>query len=73
MRYTTFGRNAGLRVSELVLGTGNFGTGWGYGQVKRLENVSAIDYGTPHKQIAGTLPRAQGAGTEYISIRPPRA
>lgn len=31
MRYTTFGRNTGLRVSELALGTGNFGTRWGYG------------------------------------------
>lgn len=31
MRYMTFGRNTGLRVSELALGTGNFGTGWGYG------------------------------------------
>jgi len=34
MRYTTFGRNTGLRVSELALGTGNFGTGWGYGSQK---------------------------------------
>ncbi len=25
------GQHTGLRVSELVLGTGNFGTGWGYG------------------------------------------
>ena len=31
MRYTTFGRRAGLRVSEYALGTGNFGTGWGAG------------------------------------------
>jgi aryl-alcohol dehydrogenase-like predicted oxidoreductase len=28
MCYSTFGRNSGLRVSELALGTGNFGTGW---------------------------------------------
>jgi len=28
MRYTTFGRNTGLRVSEYGLGTANFGTGW---------------------------------------------
>lgn len=34
MKYTTFGRNSGLRVSELALGTGNFGTGWGYGAEK---------------------------------------
>lgn len=31
MRYRLFGKHTGLRVSELVLGTGNFGTGWGYG------------------------------------------
>ncbi|WP_097136053.1 aldo/keto reductase [Rhizobium subbaraonis] len=30
MRYRIFGRT-GLRVSQLALGTGNFGTGWGYG------------------------------------------
>ncbi|CAI0942869.1 aldo/keto reductase [Serratia entomophila] len=35
MKYTTFGRNTGLRVSELALGTGNFGTGWGYGSEKQ--------------------------------------
>ncbi len=31
MRYKLFGKHTGLRVSELVLGTGNFGTGWGHG------------------------------------------
>ena len=30
MKYTIFG-NTGLRVSQVALGTGNFGTGWGYG------------------------------------------
>lgn len=30
MKYTSFGRT-GLRVSQVALGTGNFGTGWGYG------------------------------------------
>ncbi|ANZ37924.1 oxidoreductase [Lentzea guizhouensis] len=30
MRYRFLGRS-GLRVSELLLGTGNFGTGWGHG------------------------------------------
>lgn len=30
MNYKAFGKT-GLRVSELALGTGNFGTGWGYG------------------------------------------
>ncbi|WP_149179207.1 aldo/keto reductase [Streptomyces sp. TRM49041] len=36
MRYTTFGRNTGLRVSEYALGTANFGTLWG-GGAKRDE------------------------------------
>lgn len=31
MRYTTFGRRSGLRVSEYALGTGNFGTAWSSG------------------------------------------
>jgi len=31
MNYKIFGRRTGLRVSELVLGAGNFGTGWGHG------------------------------------------
>ena len=31
MRYKLFGTHTGLRVSELVLGTGNFGTRWGHG------------------------------------------
>ena len=31
MRYRLFGRVTGLRVSELALGGGLFGTRWGYG------------------------------------------
>lgn len=31
MNNKIFGRKCGLRVSEMVLGTGNFGTRWGYG------------------------------------------
>ena len=30
MKYASFGKT-GLSVSQVVLGTGNFGTGWGYG------------------------------------------
>lgn len=30
MKYTVFG-STGLKVSQVSLGTGNFGTGWGYG------------------------------------------
>lgn len=42
MKYTTFGRKTGLRVSELALGTGNFGTGWGYGS-ERDEAKAVFD------------------------------
>lgn len=42
MQYTTFGRRTGLRVSELALGTGNFGTGWGHG-AERAEAKSMFD------------------------------
>ena len=31
MRYKVFGEHTGLRVSEVILGTGTFGTRWGYG------------------------------------------
>ncbi len=31
MRYKLFGRGTGLRVAELALGCGTFGTRWGYG------------------------------------------
>ncbi len=31
MRYKVFGQHTGLRVAELVLGAGNFGTRWGHG------------------------------------------
>jgi len=42
MQYTTFGRRTGLRISELALGTGNFGTRWGYGS-EREEAKSVFD------------------------------
>lgn len=31
MDHMTFGRT-GIHLSRLALGTGNFGTGWGYGE-----------------------------------------
>jgi aryl-alcohol dehydrogenase-like predicted oxidoreductase len=42
MRYKIFGRHTGLRVSELALGTGNFGTGWGHG-AERDEAKAVFD------------------------------
>lgn len=42
MRYRLFGRRTGLRVSELALGTGNFGTRWGHGS-ERAESKKVFD------------------------------
>lgn len=40
MRYRPLGQGTGLRVSELALGSGLFGTRWGYGaqpdEVRRM-------------------------------------
>lgn len=45
MRYKLFGQHTGLRVSELVLGTGSFGTRWGHGaepeEARRIFNAYA--------------------------------
>ena len=42
MRYKIFGRRTGLRVSELALGAGNFGTRWGHG-AEREEAKKVFD------------------------------
>jgi aryl-alcohol dehydrogenase-like predicted oxidoreductase len=42
MRYKIFGRRTGLRVSELALGAGNFGTRWGHG-AERNEAKKVFD------------------------------
>ena len=42
MHYKVFGRKTGLRVSELALGAGNFGTGWGHG-AERDEAIRIFD------------------------------
>ncbi|CAH2784947.1 MAG: Oxidoreductase, aldo/keto reductase family [uncultured Paraburkholderia sp.] len=45
MRYRLFGKHTGLRVSELLLGAGNFGTRWGHGaqpdEARRIINAYA--------------------------------
>jgi aryl-alcohol dehydrogenase-like predicted oxidoreductase len=48
MRYKAFGRRTGLRVSELALGAGNFGTGWGHG----TEPDEARPYSTSTLKLA---------------------
>jgi len=42
MRYKNFGRKTGLRISELALGGGNFGTRWGVG-AEREEAKKVFD------------------------------
>ena len=42
MRSKIFGRRTGLRVSELALGAGNFGTRWGHG-AERTEAKKVFD------------------------------
>ncbi|MET0937368.1 MAG: aldo/keto reductase [Luteibacter sp.] len=45
LRYKLFGKHTGLRVSELVLGTGTFGTRWGHGsepdEARRILDIYA--------------------------------
>ena len=43
MRYKVFGKHTGLRVSELVLGTANFGTRWGGHGAERDEARRILD------------------------------
>ena len=66
MRYTTFGRQTGLRVSELALGTGSFG--WGHGaepaEARRLFDRYA-EAGFPHEAMM-----AQGFGLRIAGGRP---
>lgn len=45
LRYKLFGKHTGLRVSEFVLGTANFGTAWGHGtdpdEARRIFDIYA--------------------------------
>ena len=43
MRYKIFGRRTGLRVSELVLGAGSFGTRWGHGAARADAKKTVFD------------------------------
>lgn len=73
MRYLTFGRNNGLRVSEFALGTGNFGTRWGTGDTTQeaarvldrfaeaggtfLDTADAYQFGESEEILGGLLAR----------------
>lgn len=66
MRYKLFGQHTGLRVSELVLGTGMFGTGWGYGQ-ERGESRRILDaYADAGGNFIDTAGVYQGGQSEEI-------
>ena len=41
MKYRIFGRNGGLRVSEISLGAGNFGAGTGHANLPQVLNAAA--------------------------------
>lgn len=53
MRYKPFGTHTGLRVSELVLGTANFGTAWG-------------GHGTAQDEARRILDAYAGAGGNFL-------
>jgi aryl-alcohol dehydrogenase-like predicted oxidoreductase len=67
MQYTTFGRRTGLRVSEVALGTGNFGTGWGHG-AERGEAKSMFDgYAAAGGNFIDTANGYQGGQAEEMA------
>lgn len=66
MRYKVFGRNTGLRVSELALGTGNFGTGWGHGADREEARRIFDAYGAAGGNFIDTADVYQGGQSEGI-------
>ncbi|GGX94214.1 aldo/keto reductase [Massilia dura] len=67
MHYKSFGRRSGLRVSALALGTGNFGTGWGYG-AERDEARAVFDrYAEAGGNFIDTADGYQGGQSEAMT------
>src|ERR1700738_2402148 len=54
MRYKIFSERTGLKVSELVLGTGMFGQAWGYG--------------APPKEVSRIIAGFADAGGNFLDI-----
>jgi predicted aldo/keto reductase-like oxidoreductase len=73
MRYKIFGQHTGLKVSELVLGTGMFGKAWGYGaepdEVRRILQ-GYVDAGGNLIDTATTTNTANPNGRSASSSRP---
>ena len=74
MRYTTFGSQTGLRVSEYALGAGNFGTRWGSGAT--LDEARAVFDAfrqSPGCTLLDVDPGASTDRTVYTFVCPPEA
>ena len=66
MRYTTFGRRTGLRVSEVALGTATDD------QLGRLDEASAVPLGIAHESIVKPEYRAIVSGGVHEVLDAPR-
>jgi hypothetical protein len=65
MRYKIFGKRTGLRVSELALGTGMFGTGWDHGA--EPNEARRVFDGTLRRVAISSIPPT---GTSSVSRNP---
>lgn len=66
MKYKSFGRRTGLRVSQLALGTGNFGTGWGYGSERDEAKAIFNRYAEAGGNFIDTADGYQGGQAEQM-------
>ncbi len=66
MRYRIFGRT-GLRVSQLALGTGNFGTGWGYGADRETARAIYDGYRSAGGNFIDTADQYQFGQSETLT------
>lgn len=66
MDYKIFGKKTGLPVSDFALGTGNFGTAWGYGaEAKEAERMLSI-YADRGGNLIDTADTYQAGESEVI-------
>lgn len=68
MKYQIFGQKAGLRVSTLALGAGNFGTRWGFGSEKEEAKLIFDRYAEAGGNFIDTADGYQlGQSEEFLS------